>query len=163
MAPKVAHDRVWVTRRPTDTVNAGYINAERIDRDQMNDDRDNFHMVCDAESADLQAVGVQFCDRRGSLRLEVNDPAADRGGFLHISSFSVPTEYRQNGATDVAAEALVAPREVPGTSGHAPRRPGWLVSRCLCTRMRGLGVTKPGWPRAWLRWSPPVHQRGMRS
>ena len=82
----------------------GRIAAVLIDRDGLHGY--NFHEVCDSESADLQSVGVQFCDRRGGLHIDVGDPAAARGGFLYISDFMMPSEYRVGGATEASTDVV---------------------------------------------------------
>ena len=51
-----------------------------------------FHADCDAESADLQFVGVALCDDRGTVRpasVRAADAAdeASEGGFLYIDTF----------------------------------------------------------------------------
>jgi hypothetical protein len=74
---------------------------------------DNFHLVCDAESADLQSVSVKFCDRFGRSRLrcvkevERDSDFYDRGEFVYVKTFHIKHEFIHNfGMVDLASRTL---------------------------------------------------------
>jgi len=78
----------------------GHLNARVIDRSFR--PCWNFYEVCDAESAELEEVGVTFCNGDGTLRYKdldglsvTEDSAASTGGFPHIEQVSLDVEHRR--------------------------------------------------------------------
>ena len=88
-----------------DTALAGRWKATLINRTKCGS---QFHAACDAESSELQEVGVKFCDSRGRCRLSAlsSCSAASSGDFVYIDSFSLNEEHRQDGATAIGADAV---------------------------------------------------------
>jgi len=88
----------------------GSIKAMVIDRDECEEAGENFHAVCDEESAELQSVGCDFCNHRGSLRVPLKgntDGEAGSGRFMYITTVETPAEYSNDGTvSDVTTLAL---------------------------------------------------------
>eukprot|EP00729_Bicosta_minor_P007031 gene7031-19742_t len=76
----------------------GSIKAMVIDRDECEEAGENFHAVCDEESAELQSVGCDFCNTDGE---------AGSGRFMYITTVETPAEYSNDGTvSDVTTLAL---------------------------------------------------------
>ncbi|KAJ1472812.1 hypothetical protein T484DRAFT_1838827 [Baffinella frigidus] len=78
----------------------GYLTGRVIDRDLR--PRWQFHELCDGESAELEEVGVTFCDGDGKIIYKdidglsaESDSAASRGGFLHIGEVKIYDGHRR--------------------------------------------------------------------
>ena len=84
---------------------AGTLSGRVLDRPSR-----SFHAACDADSQELQEMGCVLFGSDGRPRYSAikSDVSARLGGFLYISSLSIATEYRENGATDVGAAAVGA-------------------------------------------------------
>mmetsp|Transcript_18274 Transcript_18274/g.56264 ORF Transcript_18274/g.56264 Transcript_18274/m.56264 type:complete len:484 (-) Transcript_18274:46-1497(-) len=83
-----------------------------VDRDRVR----NFHAVCDAESADLQAVGCELFDRRGRAprprALCAIDGDLGEGCFAYVATFRV--DAPDPAWSDVAVEFLQKIRRMTG-------------------------------------------------
>ena len=80
---------------------AGSLTGLVIDRSFRPRPRWTFHELCDAQSRELQQMGVCFCNNDGTLRYAdldgldaKNDSAANWGGFLQIELVSISEEHR---------------------------------------------------------------------
>ena len=84
---------------------AGTLSGRVLDRPSR-----SFHAACDADSQELQEMGCVLFRSDGRPRHSAikSDASAGSGGFLYISSLSIATEFRKDGATDVGAAAVGA-------------------------------------------------------
>ena len=84
---------------------AGTLSGRLLDRPSR-----SFHAACDADSQELQEMGCVLFGSDGRPRNSAikSDASTWSGGFLYISSVSIATEFRKDGATDVGAAAVGA-------------------------------------------------------
>eukprot|EP00931_Biecheleriopsis_adriatica_P018063 TRINITY_DN12742_c0_g1_i1.p1 TRINITY_DN12742_c0_g1~~TRINITY_DN12742_c0_g1_i1.p1 ORF type:complete len:747 (+),score=132.27 TRINITY_DN12742_c0_g1_i1:132-2372(+) len=91
----------------------GTVSMTLIDRNSA----ENFHEACDAESQELQEVGVDFCNSRGLPRLKCVQQAgrsARDGGFLYIDSFRLDNPADDTTAGAIALRSLLLAKPLSG-------------------------------------------------
>ena len=127
------------------SVTVGSVKAFLVDRDFR--PRWQFHELCDAESQELQEMGVLFCNDDGTVRFAdidgldaTADGAASHGGFLQIEMVRLDEEHRHK---DVGVRCIKALLE-------------WMNAR-----EEGRQSTLPWWNTLHSSWTLAALQPGL--